>query len=61
MTKKRKKISENRYKKLVQMDRDRAYGAMINECPMTLRCQHIYDCKPVEKNGEFFIEYVIGG
>lgn len=58
---KRKKISENRYKKLVQMDRNRVYGAMINECPMTMRCQKVHDCRPVEQNGEFYIEYVIGG
>lgn len=60
MTKQRKQISENRYKKLVQMDRHRAYGAMINEAPMTLCCMRIHDARPVEQNGEFYIEYTVG-
>lgn len=58
---KRKRISETRYKKLVQLERSRAYGCMINEAPMTLRCMRIYDARPVEQDGCFYIEYVIGG
>ena len=58
---KRKRITEARYKKLVQMDPRRAYGCMINESPMTIRCQRIHDCRPVEQDGEFYIEYVYGG
>lgn len=60
MITKRKQISENRYKKLVQMDRPRSYGAMINEAPMTMRCMRIHDARPVERNGEFYIEYTVG-
>ena len=59
MTVRLKKISESRYKKLVGMGK-RAYGCMINEAPMTLRCMRIFDARPVEKDGEFFIEYTIG-
>lgn len=60
MTNRRKKISEERYKKLVAMGK-RAYGAMLNEAPMEWRCGYgIYGCRPIEADGKFYIEYTTG-
>ena len=56
-----KKISESRYKKLVAMEKRKAESCMLAEAPMEWRCGYgIYGSRPVEKNGQFFIEYTTG-
>ena len=56
-----KKISEARYKKLVAMGNKKAYGCMLAEAPMMWRCGYgIYGCRPVEKDGKFYVEYTTG-
>lgn len=61
MTTQRKKISESRYKKLIQMPQKSARGSMLQECPASWRCEGVHGIRAVEKDGEFYIEYVIGG
>lgn len=61
MTKRFKKISEEQYKALVRMDRENAVSAMLAEAYVDWRCGYgIYGCNPVERNGEFCIEYITG-
>ena len=56
----RKKISEARYTKLVQMPPRSARVSMLEECPASWRCKGVHGIRTVEQGGEFFVEYVIG-
>lgn len=64
MTTRTKKISEEKYKALVDMvetDYKAARAVMIEEAPSDWAFGYgIYGCKPVERDGVFMIEYTTG-
>ena len=64
MTTRTKKISEEKYKALIEMmeiDYKSARAVMIEEAPADWQFGYgIYGCRPIERDGVFMIEFTTG-